>query len=598
MALFSLHLPAERSAVAKSADSARLHPGFLFVAATLASFALSWPHLLRIWHTGTFFDTDDAMRAVQVRDWLAGQSWFDLTAHRIGQHGLLMHWSRVVDVPLGALMRLFGSFTDPATAERLTRIVFPLALQAALIAAVMFAARVLCGMAAVAPAAFLATTGCIQFGQFVAGRIDHHAPQITLLVLMAGLAADVLLHQRARSAALAAVCMAGSLAISLENLPFIAVTIAALALAWGFGGASYGRVLRLFGLSLGASALLAFAATVPPSRYFETAIDAYSLPHLLAVTLGGLTLAIFPTALPRMRLWARLVALIVGGAGVMAIVLLCCPAVLASPFANIDPFLHDIWLTHVSEAQPLTTVLHLHPQAATLILGPLLAGLAAILVAAIREQGARRGTWLFLGALVAAAVAGSVWEIRILGSGAPIALFGGVYAWTAAQHLGSRLPLRALILVPFAPMAWIVVPVPDEEPAVAQSTDAAALCREAETLTPLAALGKGIIFAPIDSGSHLLATTDLTVLAAPYHRNNVENRLVVEGFAAPPASAEEIVKASGARYVALCPGQVQGDVLRDRYPDGLAAALLNGRTPNWLASVDLPGTRYKVFAVR
>lgn len=30
-----------------------------------------------------FPDPDDAMRLVQVRDWLAGQSWFDVTQYRL-----------------------------------------------------------------------------------------------------------------------------------------------------------------------------------------------------------------------------------------------------------------------------------------------------------------------------------------------------------------------------------------------------------------------------------------------------------------------------------------------------------------------------------
>ena len=49
-----------------------------------------------------FPDPDDQMRLLQVRDWLAGQSWFDLTQHRLNDPaGVPMHWSRVVDLPIG-----------------------------------------------------------------------------------------------------------------------------------------------------------------------------------------------------------------------------------------------------------------------------------------------------------------------------------------------------------------------------------------------------------------------------------------------------------------------------------------------------------------
>ena len=59
-----------------------------------------------VWRTGVFNDTDDALRMVQVRAWLAGQGWYDLTAHGIGPDGLAMHWTRVVergDVPLAEM---------------------------------------------------------------------------------------------------------------------------------------------------------------------------------------------------------------------------------------------------------------------------------------------------------------------------------------------------------------------------------------------------------------------------------------------------------------------------------------------------------------
>ena len=67
----------------------------------VAAFALSWPLMVKVWTDGLSVDTDDAMRMVQVRDWLAGQGWYDLRALRLDPPaGTLMHWSRVVDLPL------------------------------------------------------------------------------------------------------------------------------------------------------------------------------------------------------------------------------------------------------------------------------------------------------------------------------------------------------------------------------------------------------------------------------------------------------------------------------------------------------------------
>ena len=191
-----------RPARSTSRAQAGVSPALLVLIGALLSVALSWSNVDGVWRTGAFFDTDDAMRMVQLRAWLNGQGWFDLTVHRLDPpQGVFMHWSRVVDVPLGALVRLFELFTTQPQAELLARLVFPLALQAGLIAATIFAACVLVGEAGALPAMLLAVASCVQFGQFVAGRIDHHAPQITLLMLMTGLAAKALLHRHGPSAA-------------------------------------------------------------------------------------------------------------------------------------------------------------------------------------------------------------------------------------------------------------------------------------------------------------------------------------------------------------------------------------------------------------
>ena len=52
-----------------------------------------------------FPDPDDALRLVEVRDLIAGQSWFDVHQYRIAApEGVPMHWSRLVDIPLAAMI--------------------------------------------------------------------------------------------------------------------------------------------------------------------------------------------------------------------------------------------------------------------------------------------------------------------------------------------------------------------------------------------------------------------------------------------------------------------------------------------------------------
>src|SRR2546427_4323740 len=75
----------------------------------------------------TLLDTDDAMRLVEVRGFLAGQGWFDLTEMRLEPPlGYESHWSRLIDAGLAGLFLLFKPFASVALAERLMRTVWPL----------------------------------------------------------------------------------------------------------------------------------------------------------------------------------------------------------------------------------------------------------------------------------------------------------------------------------------------------------------------------------------------------------------------------------------------------------------------------------------
>ncbi|HMA50771.1 MAG TPA: hypothetical protein VKP60_13520, partial [Magnetospirillaceae bacterium] len=86
-------------------DAMTPHGSRRFWLAVLGIGALCELVLCMAFHTSitglVFSDTDDHMRLQQVRDWMAGQSWFDVTQYRMNPPtGMLMHWSRLLDVPL------------------------------------------------------------------------------------------------------------------------------------------------------------------------------------------------------------------------------------------------------------------------------------------------------------------------------------------------------------------------------------------------------------------------------------------------------------------------------------------------------------------
>src|SRR6202521_6134792 len=80
--------------------------------AVTAGFLLAgrWPEMGE-----RLFDGDDAMRLVQVREFLAGRSWFDLHEARLGPPtGYDTHWSRLIDAGIAGVFLALRPFTDAA----------------------------------------------------------------------------------------------------------------------------------------------------------------------------------------------------------------------------------------------------------------------------------------------------------------------------------------------------------------------------------------------------------------------------------------------------------------------------------------------------
>ncbi len=596
------------AAAARDQASASLlrSPAMLAFLALALSIAKFWPSIVAVWTTGIFANPDDAMRLVEVRDLLGGQSWFDLHQYRLDPPaGVDMHWTRVVDLPLALLIKAFGLLLPIEAAERLTRILFPLALLFALYLAAISLARRLAGPAAMLPAAMITVLTGAVFAQFEPGRIHHHIAQILLVVLILRATIDAVTTKTAARAALAGALAALSLAINIENITYILVEIAVFALVFVAEGRFFARALTGFAVSLAGSSLLLFVATIGPSHYFQGACDAFSTPHLEAVLLGAATLAAMAAAANVLTAWPlRLAGCAAGGAIVLGALALSYPACLADPQAGVDPLLRHYWLRYVEEARPLVTMILLKPSDFFVFaLAPLL-GLVAAFVAAWREPGPARANWLIVAAFAGMGLMTSLWQVRAISSASALAIFGGAWAaakvmtWAERQKspLAKVAPLLAIL--PFCSAFWgILAALAAPEPEAAKK--AAENCRSPAAIRTLTALPKSLLMAAIDMGSDILADTDHSALAAPYHRNNHGNGELVRAMIAKPDQARTIAEATGAAYLVFCPARAEFGSYAEGNPDGLAATMLAGRVPDWLESVPLDADApFKVYRIR
>ncbi|MCK1720417.1 hypothetical protein [Bradyrhizobium sp. 141] len=585
----SLLLPNERG------SSATPNPAIVLTIAWAAIVvALGFPAI----KAGVFdtLSTDDAMRLVEVRDLLAGQGWFDLTQYRLDPPGIAMHWSRIVDAPLALLILLFRPLLGQHAAEALTLVAWPSLLLGAalwLTATIAGQASALAERPRVQLATILVTALSIPaLIHFRAGAIDHHNMQIVLLL---GFMLCIIDLEHSAAKAASAGCLAAlSLAIGLEMLPAIAVASAAVVGLLIWKGAEVLRSASAFGAGLAGSALLLALLLLPMSNLARPVCDAFGGPILLLSAGGGIALlAVAGVSYLHGSLWTRLAAAAIVGALLLGAFFKSYPSCVASPYAQVDPLLVSFWLDRVNETMSVTELARMQPQK---LLGyyafPLLT-LGLCLAANIRDMPQTRFRWIVSTVTLAALYGVSLWELRGAAAAnivaAPLCVLGIVALRNRAVANWGL--VRAALLVSPATLGGIGFAI---WPALAAGTggytiatpDPAVSCQTISSAAPLAALTPGRVMAPIDSGPAILAATGHSVFAGPYHRNNDGNLAMVQTMTATPEAARAMFRERRVDYVLTCNHSADQEDLVRIAPEGLAAQLGRGGTPDFLEQIE------------
>jgi hypothetical protein len=573
----------------------------LWLAATVA---IAWPSI-----NGGVFDamsTDDAMRLVQVRDWIGGQGWFDLFQHRLDPPGASMHWSRVVDVPLAALILLLRPLIGTHGAETVTLFLWPLLLFAAALVLVAAIARQLSGSLANAQitAVVLAVLSAPALIHFRPGAIDHHNAQIVLLLALVLLTSQI--EQSAVKAALGGLVASLSLAIGIEMLPAIAAIGIAVFGLFIWRGASVSRQIGAFGAALAASSLLLAPALLPLPSLALPVCDAFGGPVLLLVAGGGISLMIM-VGIDRLHSTLRL-RLATGAASAIALIgafLSLFAGCIASPYAQLDPLVTSFWVDKVVESMSLATMLQLTPQKVLGFYGFPLMTMGFSAAALIRSNPPGRFRWI-VGIMALAALIGlSFWEMRAAAAAsmvaAPVFAASLVILWPTLAP-GRSLVLLALAVSPasFAALGLSARPLIDLvfKPQMTIAERDASTCQTVSDVASMTRLPRGRVMAPIDLGPMILVDTDHAVFAAPYHRNNDGIVAMLELMLAPVPAARQILSDRRVDYVVTCSAAPEKDLV-NLAPDGLAARLGRGETPDFLEPLDLdPTHKISVWRVR
>lgn len=546
-------------------------------------------------------DPDDYMRMVEVRDWLGGQSWFDVSQHRISPpFGGSMHWSRWLDVPIAGIYLLGTLFLRPVAATQLAFIATPMLLLGLLMAVVASITRQLSNRAAALTAIFLLPAFPLLLRQFLPGRIDHHGWQI----IMACVAMWGLLHKDQRKGALVtAAALAFWMHISIEGLPFVA----------GFGGllaflhffpAYSNHGPRDFRLVWFVPATTLFSALFLVSTRDATALatiycDAVAWPLITAMVIASVGVLLAARLYERriMAMAAIGVAAVIGAALYLKLSGTCA----LDPFGKLSPLVRSFWHETITEGLPITK------QAAAVVTVLLFVPVAALL--ALRyiwpnldsEHKKQWGAVAFL-LVFASAMSFYVQRTGTVAEAFAIPLFGILAGVIVKQVqrisiMPVRVLLTALLLICMLPVTAFVAgnlafAAPETKVAEASVSKKLRPCDTQE----LTRLPKGQIFTTMAAGPDILFHTQHSVFVSGYHRSAPQMHVLIATMLGAPDAAEPVLRKARIDYVVICPSHFETQSYLAEGKANFAASLLSKTPPAWLSPVaGFEGSAMRVY---
>lgn len=579
-------------------------PRFPWLGLTLVWLGLCVLLMVRFWPdvaAAHYSDVDDLMRLMQVRDLLHGQNWFDMTQHRIDPpFGLPMHWSRLVDLPILAVIAPLAPLVGEARAEQVAVAIVPLVTLGVTMIGLMAAVRRLLGpdplLVLLAP--FMLVTAPAVLMQMFPTRIDHHGWQIA----MATLAFAALLDRRPlRSGLLAGAATAVLLSISLEGLPFAVATAGILALLWAANRESSVR-LSAFMATLAVVEAICFAATAPTLRWTTPLCDVVKPAHVVAIIVSAAAIAVAVRATANRTLPWRIAALgICGAVGALAFGSLA-PDCIGSPFGAMDPLVRRFWYVNVVEGMPFYD--QSFAGAVSMLAFPIV-GLAGMVIGWRRAGDAEtRRRWLLVLLIAAASFVVGAMVRRAAGFSHVVAIPG---ALVFVQLLRPRIEGIKAQLPRVLAMAVMVFGLSPLMPVWAASsivpdTDAVELTPESGCGADcgIAAIGRlppATIFAEVDIGPRVIAATHHSVYVGGYHRLERPLHRAISAFIGSPEAARTIICDPRFSYVLITPHSGETSLYVKAAPRGFLARLLAGQAPDWLQQVALPTNELRLYRI-
>lgn len=569
------------------------------------------------WKVG---DPDDQLRIVQVRDWLAGQAWSDVTQYRMSPPvGGDMHWSRLVDLPLGLAMASLTPFVGQAKAELGAAIITPLLTLGIFLYCYGRLVRThFGGVAAIASTAGLLTAVPVIL-QLAPLRVDHHGWQLVCMTLCMTFLLDE--ERPARSAILLGIVSAIWLEISIEAFPFIVAFIGVMGCRWLFNLGVYHKnsLFSQFNVAAASTALASAAAflAMKPVTSLQTApCDALSSAYVaafLACAFASTTMLAFVHLKGwRTGFWIKLLVCGLASAAALAVLGVGAPQCVGDSFQSIDPVVRRYWFDRTSEGLPMFRLSDDQMVIAGVIFVLGLGGIFHLVRPSTGVSGGTKTALLLV--FVATAVVGTfvsrtfVYFI-IITSVILAPLSATLLARVTEQkNVSRRLIMRAfaiMLLLPVMTGQLMANAFMSMKPAVTKNVPsrfdmdfaAAKLCQNTSSIQMLSGLPPSNLLVGLDVAPGVLQHSAHRVVASGHHRNQAAMRDVIMAFTSTPDALESVLKRRKIDFLAVCGAAPEFVFYKGMNPEGNWARLKNGERFDLLFERPSLGP-YRIWQVR
>lgn len=600
--------------------------------------------------TGQLSDPDDYMRLNEVIGWLQGQSWFDLSVPRMSPDAhTVIHWSRLVDLPIALMMLLFIHAFGLSSAAMIASWIVPSFLFGLLLWLASALAGIFVGKDRANLTSLLVLFAPMVLFNFTPGRVDHHGYQILIAGFGVLCLTQILQSKQGwRYAIATAIAFACGLWIGTEALPWLMFFIACAALCSAWNGGFALRNAAVFGGSFAVATTFILVIALPASEFSSRALSWFSPADVI---LGFLTSGIFLASwlLGRLTDNKYLRVSLVTALGLFAalIFIWLVPDILQGPFADYDRFNSTVALDNITEAMPLGHAFwidHSNPLTWQRALNafihslflPLLA-LGAIGYNCVQKKNKLRQIWSINGVfLLTATLLTLFWQVRV---GYFMELFAlAPLTWLLAtgwEWCGKRFKKRQLfwseifVFLVLGPLPVLLLPALFDSGTLyrdvvlfpaARSLSNCNLKPAAEFLGQKYGQKNITLMSGMNEGPELLFRTPYKVIGGNF---NVPGNPDVFAFfsARTDSDAQKILRKWHVNSVMTCRNispfmagfdhplfghnaflQVKNGKLHLAssidHPS-LIEKLVNGKAPNWLKPIEIPGNSdYLLFEVQ